>query len=622
MLTTAEEYSDPAKYKLQIYKPDEIGDPLYEFDSFHIDNVPFDLVDISADLAIGQNGGFAFRINDTKDRVIKDTVDCGYVIQIFLGKKESEYQRLIWGIIDSVADDYPAGNQIFYTMSGSGFGIINNYTILNLVESANKEDILGSQSILTDPRFRIDNLIKKMYESTDVLPEVNAKSLKDRGGFDTSALEGSCPVVVPAVDQQYSTASNIGDNLSSAGGMVLWVDQNKKVLLRAPYRVHSGITIRPWETIVNPLTGIDTGVPIPARLLDDANTTSYYYGGWSSERKMQVGEFFNKIFISINTDEVVNTSPGEDTTNYSSLANKDIGMQFRPGSSKLFNIALMLSKTGTGRSAVDNAFDLTGVQGLICKDDGNNKPSSKIIATFNIPYDMIDTTPTVIYKMDLQYNVSNIEGNDLHWICLFKRGESEDNTIRWYHDSDFVTDSTAAVPRYSATKTPFTPQPTPFNSGFESGWSPDSHGPAYRYSFFATAKTTLAIGDPISIRKYTPGRPVEIRINAPWINDVMTGTRYANSLLQYGAKLKRVFSKKMVSIPTKLFFPFQLVNIVYPLAGIDQNSNLVAEINSVHYQASAYDQSNPFGSYTADVTAIGYVNHYQKNLRSTLVCTE
>jgi hypothetical protein len=93
-------------------------------------------------------------------------------------------------------------------------------------------------------------------------------------------------------------------------------------------------------------------------------------------------------------------------------------------------------------------------------------------------------------------------------------------------------------------------------------------------------------------------------------------------LLQYGAKLKRIFSKKQVSIPTGLFFPFQLVNIVYPIAGIEQNSNLVAEINSVHYGANAYDQNNPFGSYTVDLTAIGYVNHYQKNLRNTLVCNE
>lgn len=614
LLTTAEEYDDPTRYKLKIYSPDELN-LLYEFNSFDPSNAPFDLVEIAADVAIGQNGGFSFRINDTKDRVIKDTVECGYVVQIYAGKKESEYKRMMWGIIDGIADEYPSGQQIFYTMRGAGFGIINNYTILNLVESANKEDLLGTQPILTDPKFRIDNLMIKAFESTDVLPELNAKSLKDRGGFDTSGLVDSCNIVQPTVDQSYSTASNIFENFAAACGMVMWIDQDKKVIARAPYMKHSGITIRPWDTD-------SKGVPNPDRLFDNAATTSYYYGGWSSDRQMVVGEFFNKIFLTINTDDIVNSAPGEDTVNYTSLSNKDIAMQFRPGSSKLFNISLLLSKTGTGRSTVDDAYNLTGVQGLICKDNGNNKPSSKIIATFNIPYDSIDATPTSIYKMDLQYNVSNIESNDLHWIILFKRGETEESTIRWYHDSDFVTDSTAAVPRYSATKTPFTKQPSPFNSGYVDGWSPDSHGPAYRYSFFATAKTTLAIADSTSIAKYTPGRPVEIRVNAPWINDVRTGTNYANTLLYYGAKLKRVFSKKQVSIPTGLFFPFQLVNIIYPIAGIDQNSNLIAEINSVHYAANAYDQSNPFGSYTVDVTATGYVNHYQKNLKGALVCSD
>jgi hypothetical protein len=615
LLTTAEEYDDPTKYKLALYRPDEVGDPIYEFNSFNVSNVPFDLVEIGVDLAMGQNGGFMFRINDTKDKVIKDSIDCGYVVQIFAGKKEAEYKRIMWGIIDGITDEYPAGEQIFYTFKGSGFGIINNYTILSLIESANKEDILGSQPVLTDPRFRIDNLMIKTYESTDVLPELNSKTLKARGNFDTSALPNSCKVVTPAVDASYSTAANIFENFSAAGGVVLWIDPDKKVIVRAPYVKHSGITIRPWE--INPMTG----TPMPDRLNDNANSTSYYYGGWSSDRQMVVGEFFNKVFITINTDEIVNSAPGENTVNYTSLANKDIGMQFRPGSSRLFNISLLLSKTGTGRSTVDNAYDLTGVQGLICKDDGNNKPSNKIVATFNIPYDQIDTTPTPIYKMDLQFQVSNIEGNDLHWILLFKRGETEESTIQWYHDSDFVTDTTTDVPRYSATKTPFTKQPTPFNTGFADGWSPDSHGPAYRYSFFATAKTTLAIADPTSIAKYTPGRPIEVRVNAPWINDVRTGVRYANSLLQYGAKLKRVFSKKQVSIPTGMFFPFQLVNIIYPIAGISQNANLMAEINSVHYGANAYDESNPFGSYTVDLTAIGYVNHYQKNLTGSLVCT-
>src|ERR1041385_7687575 len=610
ILTTNELYNDPVLYKLIIKSPDELED-IYAYDPFASNN-PFALTGITVELSSSTFGGFSFDIDDTVDKVIKDTVDCGNVVVIQAGKHEDELRNVAFGIIDEVNDDYPIGNQIKYNFKGSGKGIISNYTIVNFIRSANKEDIVGPQSILNDPKFRIDNLMKDLFESKDILPELNSLSLKDRGGFNTDQITGSTNVVTPTVDQSYSTASNVADNFAAASGTVLYIDPDLNVQMRTPYRKHSGITIRPWT--YDPIT------KLPDRTKDNAATTSYYDGGWSSSRQMKAGEFFNKVFLTINTDEIVNTAPGDESVVYTSTAGKDIGVQFIPGSTKLFNIALLLSKVGTGRSSVDDAYNLTGVQGLICRDDGNNSPSGKIVATFTIPYDSIPTSPTPIYKISLQYKVAHIDANALHWLILFKSGDSEDNTIRWYHDNDITTPSTATVPRFSATKKPFTRQPNPSSTDFDDAWSTSSTGPVYRYTFFATARTTLAVSDPISIRKYTPDRPVEVRINAPWINDVKTGIRYANTLLAYGAKLKRIFEKKKVSIPTGLFFPLQLVNIVYPLAGLDQNSNLIAEIDSVRYQASAYDESNPFGSYDCEVTATAYVNHFQNAMRRSLGC--
>jgi len=610
ILTTSELYNDPVKYKIIIKSPDEMDD-IYTYDSYD-SNPPFALTDISIDLSIGSFGGFSFRIDDTKDRVVKDTIDVGNVVVIQGRKPSGTYRNLAYGIIDDVLDEYPIGNQIKYTFSGSGMGIISNYTLLNFIQSASKESITGSQSILSDPNFRIDHLALKAFEGTDILPEENALPLKDRGGFDTSSIIGSTKVIIPTVDQPYSTASNVLENFAAASGTVLYYDPNKKVNLRTPFKQHSGITIRPWS--LHPITGL------PDRTNDNAATTSYYDGGWSGHKRMQAGEFFNKVFLTINTDEITSVAPGESTVNYTSLARKDVGVQFIPGATRLFNIALLLSKVGTGRSSVEDSYNLTGVQGLICKDDGNNSPSHKVVARFTIPYADIPESPTPIYKIDLQYNVASVESNALHWLILFKTGEDEDNTVRWYHDNDNTTPSTATAPRYSATKSPFTRQPAPATKDFDDGWSIRSLGPVYRYTFFSTQKTTMAVSDPISIRKYTPSRPVEIRINAPWINDVKTGARYANILLSYGAKPKRIFEKKQVSIPDKFFFPLQLVNIVYPLAGLDENTNTISEISSVRYAASGYDEGNPYGSYDCEITATSYVSHFQKAIAGSLVC--
>lgn len=610
LMAIAEEYLDPIRYKLILKSPDE-SETIHTYDSFHLDNPPFALTNIDVNLGAGVTGDFSFLINDTKDRVVSDTIDCGTIAYIQAGKKEGEYKTIMWGIIDEIEDSYPVGDKLLYSVRGLGGGVILNYTLLNMVMSANKEDLVG-ETLHNDVNFRIGNLVTKAFESSDVLPVRNSPTLKVRGGFLLDSMIKAIKVVMPAINNPQATASTILENFAATSGTVLHIDPNKTVFFRPPYVKHSGITLRQWE--VDPVTNL------PTRLNDSAATTAYYFGGWSSKKTMKAGEFFNRIFLTINTDEVISQASGEETENFTSLANKDIGVQFPPSSTKIFNIALLLSKTGTGRSSVEDAFDMKGVNGIICEDSGNNQPSGKVIATFTIPYDDIDTGPTVVYKIDLQYRVANIDQNKLHWILLFKTGENEDNTVRWFHDSDFVTNSTTKTPRFSAMKRPYTKQPNPIKESFSSGWGTSSKGPVYRYSFFLTNRTTIVADDPISIAKYTPNRPIEIRINAPWIQDVRTGFRYANTLLSYGAKLKKIYEKKQVSIPTRMFFPLRLINIIYPPAGITANTNTIAEINNVHYSGNAFDEGSPFGSYFCELTAVGYVNHNQKNLGDALVC--
>jgi hypothetical protein len=614
LLAHLEEYLDPVKYKLILKSPDE-SETTFTYDSFNTANAPFTLTDISTNLGVGATGDFSFTINDTKDKVItNDVINCGAVAIIQAAKKQQKYKNIMYGIIDEVEDSYPAGDARIYNFRGLGFGVILNYTILNFVMSANKEDINLSQTILTDPNFSIDKLAIKAFTSTDVLPIKNSPLLKDRGGFNIDSIANSIKVVMPGINNPQATAATILENFAATSGTVLYIDPDKKVFMRPPYAKHSGITIRQWE--INPVT------KQPMRLNDPADTTSYYMGGWSSRKFMKVDQgFFNRVFLTINTDQVINQAPGEATENFTSLSNKDIGVQFLPGSTKLTNIALLLSKVGTGRSSVEDAFNMTGVNGIICEDNGQNQPGGKIIATFTIPYDSIDTGPTPCYKLDLNYKVGNIDQNKPHWILLFKTGIDEENTVRWFHDTDFVTDSSTTVLRGSATKRPFTQQPNPDKVNFSAGWGTSTHGPVYRYSFFLSNRTTIEASDPISIRNYTPNRPIEIRVNAPWIQDIRTGFRYANTLLQYGAKLKKLYEKKQLTIPDKLFFPLEIANVVYPPAGLTANSNIMVEINNVRYSASAYNQENPFGSYFVELSAVGYVNHYQKNIGDSILCS-
>jgi hypothetical protein len=614
-MAVAEEYFDPVKYKLTLKVPDESA-TTYTFDSFDTDNAPFALQSIDINPSSASTGDFSFVIDDSKDKVIKDTIECGHVAIIQAAKKQENYKNIMWGIIDDITEDYPIGDKLVYTFRGLGYGVVLNYTILNFLKSAKKDELVGN-TILNDPEFRIDNLALEAFQSTDILPEANSPTLQARGGFLLDAIANTIRVTMPTVNAPLTTASSILENFAASSGTALHIDPNKNVYLRPPNRVHSGIVIRQWEVIEG------TTTPKPERLDDPAETTAYYFGGWSGRKFMKADQgFFNKVFLTINTDQVISSSSGTDTPNFTSLANKDVGQQFKPGSTKLFSIALMLSKAGVGRSTVDDSYNLTGVQGIICEDRGDNHPSSKIIATFNIPYEQITEAPTPIYNIALNYTSATIDQNKLHWILLFKRGETEDNTIRWHHDSDYTTESSSSNIRYAATKKPFTDQPTPFSEDFARGWGTSSRGPVHRFSFYATNRTTIAVSDPMSIAIYTPNRPIEVRINAPWIHDISTGFKYANTLLQYGAKLKRIYEKRQLSIPNKLFFPLQLTSMIYPPAGINANSNLMSEIQNVHYSANSTDPNNPFGSYFVELSCIGYMNHFQSKFGESIICKE
>lgn len=590
LLTNTEDYWSTYKYKVTIKTPDE-SDELYIFDSFQSSN-PFVLTGLDVNLGIGQNGDFQLKVDDTKDKVLKNTIDCGAVVKIEGGKTSSLYRSIMYGIIDDIDDSYSGKESIKYVYKGIGMGVILNYTYLNFIKSAQKDGIESPNFIVTDPNFRVDNLTLEAFQSTEVLPMLNSKTLEQRGGFNLTQIAASAKEILPSINSPLGTASSLMEMFAGGSGSIFWIDPEKNVLLRHPMKKHSGITIRPWQK----------------DRTDSAYKTSYYLGGWQSNKRMKTeAGFYNRIFLVINTETVQQTSPGSQTPIYTSLAGKDVCFQFIPGNARPTNIAFLMSKTGTGRSQVDDSYGLTGVQGIICKDDGNF-PSDKVVAKFNIPYDEIPLdTPAAVYKIDLDF-LGSLDPSAPHWFVIFKRGELEESTVRLYHDNDYVTPTTATVRRYSGTKMPFTRQPNPDQEDFPSGFSTSANGPSYKWSIFENTNMTLAFSDPISIRKYTPGRPIEARINAPWIRDVRTGTKIGNSLIAYSGKLKRIFSKKMVSIPQNGFMPLEMVTIVAPQAGIEELKPYQAEINTIAFHADAYEAQKPFGSEELAVTAIGYID--------------
>jgi hypothetical protein len=111
------------------------------------------------------------------------------------------------------------------------------------------------------------------------------------------------------------------------------------------------------------------------------------------------------------------------------------------------DLTMILSKTGAGTDAPDP--NIATLDGMIVLDKypeniqtGYHYPASgaeNILATFSTPIKDIDENPEPISKIKLSYKrpSSSIPFNKPAWLILLERGNSENNTIRWWHDDNF-----------------------------------------------------------------------------------------------------------------------------------------------------------------------------------------
>ena len=594
------QYDDPFRFVIDIYDAKE-EELIYTYDSFASEGSrPFSLTDIICSSGFLETGSFQFQVNDTKDRVFSDVtkkkIKNEYVAVIKGGKAKSRLKNLCHGYIEEIRQTTNRHKNILYNFGGPSSTIVFSYTQARYNKKTSVQNI-GTLNPIISEDFRVKNLFFNALNTTDSLLEENALTLRERGNFDLTLIQSQGVKDFMNVVDYTGSFAGLAAIFANATGGIFGVDADKKVRLQLPRLEHSGITFKGW----NP------------NIKDLAASTSYFFQSLSRVITTSTNDgFYQKLFMTIEAETTPTVSPGDTTSLFTDLSEKDIVQQIKLGAGGLPNMKLLLQKTGTGRSDAENQLDIKGLRGAITTNQidqqtGLHSPTGAVVATFVIPFDDIPDTPTVISKIPLSYRISQLNPSELYWLHLFKTGIEPDNTINVFHDGDFDTESTDEVPRRSGTKRPPV-QPNYEDTNFANGYAISVKGPVYRYAFFDTAKVEMVFKDALSIRALNPKRPKEIRITAPFIKDIQTAQLYGDAILSYSSKPKELYDEVLVSIPDQGIFPMTTAQVVFPLFNITENNATDVEINHVTYEAHGGDLESPLGAAFARCRFTAYPN--------------
>lgn len=589
-------YHAGTQFKITIFdlKEEEI---VATFDPFH-DNNPFALTSIDIDLSYFQVGSFGFTINDTKDRVIRDMgLDNEMVIYIEGGKSRDLMIPFISGFAERKAMSSTKGDLI-WQFDGLSKQVIWNYSQIEYQKMAPPSSF-SELSPTFNAQMRIDRIIKTVFSSDSVFPIIDEKTLQQRGDFNLDVILGNVNEVTGSIDFKGS-AGQLFDNLANSAGAILMTDNENKVQFVYPFSRSTGLIFK--EFVKEEVS------------TDDPDRTCYMHGTLRQTETTSTNDgFFNSIIIDYKPEEVAVTNEGSGI-DFFSLDNKDLCFQFIPQSTTLSNLAFMLAKKGSGKSNIESAFDITGVQGFIVTDSGDDEPSSGVVAKFEIPYDRISSVPSIVSGFGITRIAPTFDPSRKHWTIFGSSGIDAENTVLVFTDGDLTTPTDDSIPvlRRVGIKTPHTPKPNiQLKAGFHKYFQISTTGPVPKHTFYTSSDNELYFQDSLSIKLYTPDRPKMTRISAPFIRDHITAQKYASAILEYSAKKKIVFDEMQVQIPNRPIMPLQTGYLQFTPFGHTKKQPLIFEVNGVRYSMDAASQ--PLGIDTCSVQVTSFIDHFLLN---------
>jgi hypothetical protein len=542
----------------------QVNQPTFVSPSGTLDSNPnrIRIISVNVDLAQNQAGSFQVQIEDSQRVIDTNQVGLGSKFEISVGKTPTSFNDIMVGYCKIVNVKRDDTGLLIYTFSGYGSQIVFNERIVDFNKQAARQQLGSIVASTIDQNTTAYNLVKSLIEGFSGLPIKGLPSIIQQAGFTEAGLDPRVSTFIPAISQPLVQAAQCMDTICNESGSI-WGVQNNDIFLRYPTQVHTGVTIKDKVEYNDPI-----------------NKTCYFIGAFEFTDSIDLQDgFCNGLYLKGGTLDPTADVQATNSGGSTSLYNKDIAQQFIPGSARLKNVALLLSKLGSGGS-LNQQF----VTGAIVHDN-NGQPTGSKVLDLQIPVSSIGTTPTAVFDFNAKFSVKDIQVNSPMWIILYAKGTSEDNTIRWFHDGGTNTENAFSATRVAHIDPSSEDRTAPPLKGDTSGWNVSTTGPIYTHSFFKGIRALAYAADPQSISKY--GR-VEAVHDVQWISDNTTLQTYASNVLAALAKPIRKFTFSQVTIPNDfVFLPGQLISIIDSLSGIVPPQAIDCEIQEVRYTFQA-----------------------------------
>jgi hypothetical protein len=254
---------------------------------------------------------------------------------------------------------------------------------------------------------------------------------------------------------------------------------------------------------------------------------------------------------------------------------------------------------GTDANKPRNAF----VTGHICNDD-NGKPGDKIVAHFRYPILDIPESPTLV-TVEMASKPNDIEVNAYYWLILHERGNSELNTIRWYHDAD---QDVTYTDHYSAFRHIPGGRTNEKEAEIPDGWVVSSIGPVFHYAFVNFSTIPTVAYNPFTRNESYGRSPVETVTVVQWIKDHYSMNKFLNVMSFTGSEEPIFLQFSKVSIPN---IPLRsgYTSLLYT-NGVAQKSKggILGTPTNVSYKLTGVneDDAGPIGNTLCTVDFAGY----------------
>lgn len=558
------EYKQRLQLHAQILSPDW-NDEIVNFHQEQSVAAPIQILRAIVDNSIDSYGKFELLVRDTDALIRNKVIDHKYIIK-FKAKKpfQSAYQNLQTSIIRKIERIYePASDERLYRIIGVGTGSILTHTIINYsLQSAFKNVTEGENNLENnDPEMLASKHIERIFTDRKILPAIGqGLTVQERGKFGLGKINHDIKVYINSIDTYGTTPSALCRDIANSCACLFNVDEDNDVFFDRPLNRTLG------HLIVNDSGDMslnsDLTMMTEGQIVDTSSTFAE-------------DGYFDKLYAYSQQSNI--TQSNVNMGGYTPLHENNVAFRInKAGASKLWDLAFMLQKFGTGTDSNDptNTF----LHGLIVSDD-NFEIGSDIVGEFIIPVSQIPQSAGWVKRINIRFR-KDVEVDKAYWIILMKIGNDPTNTIGWWHDNkrNYKAGTVWSAWRYSrgVAETPKT---------IKGGWDYRSTGPAYTYSFSQrtpTLQTSFSVNfNPL----YETLAPVEKFETVNWIKDQPTNMQYLAFVTQTASRVRRDIDLGDCSIPN-ILPRIGYANVLQLRQTVENNPELVEyifNINSTRY---------------------------------------